>query len=115
MELKERYPKIFSKLDQDYDETRYLVVVDENYDDIDSDEFDIFNPEDYNYLVYIQERIQEILGHEGMSKLIAAIESIDGVDDFIEGEIDNYGIKSALSEEALTYKILDTIESMVVV
>ena len=46
--LREQYPKIFKTLADDVTELRYLMVIDENYDDDDSDEFDGIDPEDFN-------------------------------------------------------------------
>jgi len=113
MSLKDEFPKIYDKLDKDYDELRYLVVVDENYDDIDSDEFDAFNPEDYNYIVYVTERIQDIIGDEGMQKLVNTLENENIFEDFLATDIDNYGVKSDLSEDGVAKRILKIVEDMV--
>ncbi|NOR56731.1 MAG: hypothetical protein GQ531_11075, partial [Sulfurovum sp.] len=75
MNLEKMYPNIFKDLEDDIDELRYLVVVDKNFDDVDSDEFDAIDPEDYNYLVYVTERIQDILGEVGMVELVKMFEA----------------------------------------
>ena len=113
MSLKDEFPKIYDKLESEYDELRYLVVVDENYYDIDSDEFDAFNPEDYNYIVYVTERIQGILGDEGMQKLVDILENENIFEDFLATDIDNYGVKSDLDEEGVAKRILEIVEGIV--
>jgi len=113
MSLKDEFPKVYDKLDKDYNELRYLVVVDENYDDIDSDEFDAFNPEDYNYIVYVTERIQDIIGDEGMQKLANTLENENVFEDFLATDIDNYGVKSDLGEDGVAKRILKIVEDMV--
>ena len=113
MSLKDEFPKIYGKLDTEYDELRYLVAVDENYDDIDSDEFDAFNPEDYNYIVYVDERIQEIIGEDGMKKLVDILENQNIFEDFLATDIDNYGVKSDLDEDGVAKRILEIVEGMI--
>jgi predicted house-cleaning noncanonical NTP pyrophosphatase (MazG superfamily) len=111
--LKDEFPKVYNNLDNEYDELRYLVAVDENYDDIDSDEFDAFNPEDYNYIVYVNDRIQEIIGESGMKKLVDILENQNIFEDFLATDIDNYGVKSDLSEDGVAKKILEIVEGMI--
>jgi len=113
MSFKNEFPKIYDKLDKEYDELRYLVTVDENYDDIDSDEFDAFNPEDYNYIVYVTDRIQDIIGDEGMQKLTDILENENVFEDFLATDIDNYGVKSDLGEDGVAKRILKIVEDMV--
>ncbi len=113
MKLRDKYKNIFKHLDEDFDEYRYLVVVDENYDDIDSDEFDAIDPEDYNFIIYITERVQNILGEDGMKQLISELENHEKFDDFILSDIDNYGIKSDLDEEGVAREILKVVDGIV--
>jgi len=112
MHLKQTYPKILSTLDEDVDEVRYLVVVDENYDDEDSDEFDAIDPEDYNYLVYITERLQALLSEEGMVALVKQLEAHPRVDLFYLSEIDLYGIQTAMTQEQIEQMILQHVEEL---
>jgi uncharacterized protein YgfB (UPF0149 family) len=53
MSIKEKYPKLFEKIeDKEFvEDLNDLVNVDVNYDDEDSEEVDVFDPEDYNYIV----------------------------------------------------------------
>ena len=114
MSLEKKYPKLLSKIDEDIDEMRYLIVVDENYDDVDTDEFDVFSPEDYSHLVYIDERVQEVIGEEKMQELISILENDKTFENFIDNEIDNYGVKSSMSEDEIAEYILQIIEDRLV-
>jgi len=112
MHLKQTYPKIFSSLEDDIDEVRYLVVVDENFDDEDSDEFDAIDPEDYNYLVYITERLQTLLAEGGMVALVKQLESHPSVDLFYLSEIDLYGIQTVMTQEQIEQMLLQHVEEL---
>ncbi len=112
MSLKSKYPNLLSKIDEDIDESRFLVTVDINYDDEDSDEFDIFDPQEYNYLVYINERVQNALGEEKMQKLIQELEKLDIFENFINDDIDLYGVYSQKDEEEIVEEVLKTIEKI---
>jgi len=111
--LRNSYPKIFSKLDEDVDEVRFLVVVDKNFDDVDSDEFDAIDPEDYNYLVYVTERLQNVLGEEGMVSFIKTLEAHKDIDLFYLSEIDLYGIQTNLDDNAIATMVLDIVEGQI--
>ena len=112
MSLKNKYPNLLSNIDEEIDETRFLITVDINYDDDDSDEFDIFNPDEYNYLIYIDERVQNALGEEKMNELVKRLESLDIFENFINDEIDLYGVYSQKSEEEIEEEVLKTIEEL---
>ena len=113
MNLKIQYPKLFSNLLEEVDEVRYLVVVDKNFDDVDSDEFDAIDPEDYNYLVYITERLQDAMGEEKMVEFIKQLESHKDVALFYLSETDLYGIQTNLADEAIEKMVLDIVESVI--
>ena len=112
MNLKTQYPKFFSKLMEEVDEVRYLVVVDKNFNDVDSDEFDAIDPEDYNYLVYVTERLQDVLGEEGMVTFIKALEAHDDVALFYLSDVDLYGIQTDLEDEGIAKMILEIAETI---
>ncbi len=114
MNLKTQYPKLFSKLLEEVDEVRYLVVVDKNFNDVDSDEFDAIDPEDYNYLVYITERLQDAMGEKKMIEFIKQLEAHKDVALFYLSETDLYGIQTDLEDEAIEKMVLDIVESVVV-
>ena len=111
--LRSTYPKLFSKVDNALDELRYLLVIDENFNDVDSDEFDAIDPEDYNYLVYVTERLQVVLGEVGMVTFIKALEAHKSVALFYLSEADLYGIQTNLEEEGIAKMILEIIEEIV--
>jgi len=110
--LRSAYPKLFSKLDDEIDELRYLLVIDKNFNDVDSDEFDAIDPEDYNYLVYVTERLQEILGEEGMVTFIKVLEAHKDVALFYLSDIDLYGMQTNLDDEGIAKMILEIVETI---
>jgi hypothetical protein len=111
-QLQNRYPTIFSKLEEDISELRELVVIDENYADIDDEEVDVFDPNDYNYLVYITENLSSVLGEDGLKKLYTKLDSSKVFDEFLASEEDLYGVMSQKSEEDVAYTILDIVEDI---
>ena len=111
-ELQNRFPTLLSKLEDDIDELRYLVVIDENYADIDDEEADVFDPNDYNYLVYITERVSNVLGEDGLEKLYKTVESNKLFESFLASEEDLYGVKSDMDEDKIAYAILDVAEDI---
>jgi hypothetical protein len=111
--LKDKFPNLYEKIeDQDLDETRYFVVVDENYEDIDDEELDVFDPNDYNYLVYVTERTQNALGEDGLKKLYFSLEKDENIENFLASEEDLYGVKSNLDDEELSMLVLNLVESI---
>ena len=113
LNLKTQYPKLFSKLLEEVDEVRYLVVVDKNFNDVDSDEFDAIDPEDYNYLVYVTQRVQDVIGEGGMVTFIKNLESHKDIALFYLAEIDLYGIQTELEDEGIEKMVLACIESAI--
>jgi len=111
--LRSTYPKLFSKIDDEIDELRYLLVIDENFNDVDSDEFDAIDPEDYNYLVYVTERLQEVLGEEGMVTFIKLLEAHKNITLFYLSDVDLYGIQTDLNDEGIAKMILEIVETIV--
>lgn len=111
--LSTKYPSLFSKVDEDIDEVRYLVVVDKNFDDEDSEEFDAIDPEDYNYLVYVTERLQNALGEEGMVTFVKRLEAHKDVTEFYLSDIDIYGIQTNLEDEDIAHLVLNIAEDIV--
>jgi len=100
MSLNERFPALVEKIEEGLFEIRDLVVVDENYGDVDSDEFDVFDPEEYNFLVYVTERVQNALGADRFDKFLKRLESEERFETFFAHERDMYGVKTeGMSEE----------------
>lgn len=111
--LKKRYPKVFKALAEDIYELRYLMVIDENYDDDDSDEFDAIDPEDYNYLLYITETLQDAVGEDIMVELVKKLKVHKDIEEFHLSEIDLYGLQTNLDEEGIAQIVLSIIEETV--
>ncbi len=112
MSLSIKYPKIFEKLEDKDLELRHLLGIDENYEDFDSEEYD-FNFEDYNFVLYIAEPIQNILGEDKMNKLLVKLSENNLFENFRADEIDLYGVKTVLNENELSTLLLDQIENII--
>ncbi|HGZ69775.1 MAG TPA: hypothetical protein ENK74_00055 [Nitratifractor sp.] len=111
MNLSKKFPKLISKLeDKEINDLRYLIDLNENYEDIDDEESDIFTPEDYNYIVYIKERVTQAMDEELAQNLHLELSESGLFEDFIASEDDLFGVKSTLSEEELALTILQFIE-----
>jgi hypothetical protein len=111
--LKGDYPILFSKLPDDIDEIRYLMVIDENENDGDVDELDEVDSEDYNYILYLTETLQKAIG--GEEHLIALIRRLDehkGFQDFYPSEIDLYGVQTTLNNAGIAKVVLENIEEI---
>ncbi|NOZ90016.1 MAG: hypothetical protein GXO60_01890 [Epsilonproteobacteria bacterium] len=112
MSLSTKYPKLFDKLEDKDLELRHLLNVDENYEDYDSEEFD-FDFEEYNFIVYIAEPVQKVLGEEKMSELMVKLNENRAFENFRADEIDLYGLKSSLDRDEIVSLILNQIEEII--
>lgn len=110
----EHYPKVFKILDEDMNELRYLMVIDENYNDDDSDEFDAINPEDFNYILYITQRLQDAVGDNVMVELVKKLNAHHAIQEFYLSEVDLYGIQTDLDEEGIARIVLEILEESIV-
>jgi hypothetical protein len=111
MNIETHYPKIFEKLEDKELELRHLLNVDENYEDYDSEEFD-FEPEEYNFIIYIADPIKEILGDESMQELMVKLNEKEAFTNFLPTEIDLYGVKTDLDEAEVTALVLTLVEEI---
>jgi hypothetical protein len=111
MNLETVYPKLFDKLEDTDIELRHLLNVDENYEDYDSEEFD-FDPDDYNFIIYIAEPVKEALGEAKMEEFMVKLNENEVFENFMATEEDLYGVKTALGEEELTALILNQVEEI---
>ena len=111
MRLQQSYPKLFDKLEDKEIELRHLLNVDENYEDYDSEEFE-FNFEEYNFIVYISELMQEALGNAKMEELMVKLNENASFDNFLASEIDLYALKSTLSTKEVEALILHQVEGI---
>ncbi len=109
MNLRSDYPSIMQGLDE-VEELRYLLVIDKNYDDVDSDEFDVFDPSEYNFMVYATERLQDRLGKERLLSVIEKLSTDKAFTNFYAHEDDIYGVMTTLDEEMIAKTFLDMME-----
>ena len=110
-ELLEKYPDIMKLLDDDIDEVRFLVVVDPNIED-EADEADVFDPTEYNWMIFFPDRIKEALGDEIFAKLPEMVDSLEFVEDFFADDEDLFGVWSGASEDEITEAILNILNSL---
>jgi hypothetical protein len=110
MSLEKNYPNLIAKITEPVYDIRDLVVVDENYDDVDSDEFDVFEPDEYNFLIYVTERVQQALGEDKLQSLIKKLQTHEKFETFFASESDMYGVKCNLDEESIAEEIISLIE-----
>jgi len=111
MNLEKQYPKLFEQLEDKELELRHLLNIDENYEDIDSEEYE-FDYEDYNYVIYIAEPVQKVLGNEKLDELIKRFAEHSAFENFVASEEDLYGVKSALNDDEIASLVLTEIEEI---
>jgi hypothetical protein len=105
VKLKPRYPKLVEAIGDDDLEMRHVLSIDENYYDFDSEEFE-YDPEDYNYIVYVAEPLQKLIGNEGLEALAKYLESLEEVQDFVAGEEDLFALKTEKDDAFLAECVL---------
>ena len=110
MNIQNDLPKLLAKIDEEVFDARELVVVDYNYDDIDSDEFDVFDPSEYNFMVYVPKRVRVALGEERLISVVKRLKESGDFQEFYVDDIDMYGVMTKLSEEDITKRFLTTME-----
>ncbi len=110
MNLKSDFPRITAGLKEEIEEVRLLLVIDENYDDVDSDEFDVFDPSEFNYMIYVTEALQEALGEERLQKAIEKLKESDDYKDFYAHESDMYGVMTTLDDAGIAKSMLSIME-----
>jgi len=109
-QLKLEYPKLFGRLPKDISALRYILIIDENFNDVDSDEFDDIDPEDFNYMVYLTDLLQESIGKEVLHSLPEKYIKQELFEDFHISQNDLYGVLTKESEDTIAKIILDEIE-----
>ena len=109
-QLKTNFPKLMDKLPEDMTQMRYILVIDENFNDVDSDEFDAIDPEDYNYLVYLTDLLQETISEEIFGTLPEKYSQHKIFSDFYASQEDLYGVMTTEGEEGIAKAILGEIE-----
>ena len=96
----------------DVSEIRHLLVIDINYDDDDSDVFDGIDPEDYNFLLYVTDILQEAVSESVMIELIKKLKVHKDIEAFHLSEIDLYGIQTNLDQEAIEHMVIGALEEI---
>ncbi len=112
MNIKDEFPRIYKGLTEKIEEVRLLLVIDENYDDVDSDEFDVFDPSEFNYMIYVTEALQEVLGEEGLKKAIEKFKESDDFQYFYDNESDIYGVMTTLDDAGIAKSMLSVMEEI---
>jgi len=112
MNLETSYPKLFEKLEDKEVELRHLLNVDENYEDYDSEEYE-FDFEEYNFVIYVAEPVQNVLGEDKMAALAETLGNHSAFENFVISEEDLYGVKSELNEEEIVALVLEHIEEII--
>ncbi len=110
--LQKSYPKLYAKLPEDISELRYLLVIDVNYDDDDSDEFDAIDPEDYNFLLYVTDTLQASVGEPVIIELVKKLKVHKDIEEFYLSDVDLYGIQTNLDEEGIGHMVLGSLEEI---
>lgn len=112
MNLAEKYPKLFDRLTQKDIELRHLLSIDENYEDIDSEEYE-FDFEDYNYIIYVTELLQDALGTAKMEEFMVRLHDRDEFVNFLASQEDLYAVQSSLSTQEVADLTLGLIEEII--
>lgn len=111
-ELLERYPHLMALFDdEDLDERRYFVVVDPNVEE-EADEADVIDPTEYNWMVFLPERIREMLGEELFSRIPGELAKIEEFQDFFDAEEDLFGVQCDLDEETIAQTVLQVLDTL---
>jgi len=105
-------PTLFAALQEQIFVCRELVAIDENYQEEESEEVAEFDPEAYNYMIYIAEPTQKVLGQDGMQQLIKKLEQYEAFADFLVSEEDLYGVQSDRDEEEISRALFVMLEEI---
>ncbi len=106
------YPKLLSLFDdEDLDERRYFVVVDPNVEE-EADEADVIDPTEYNWMIYLPERIKEAFGEELFARIPQELAKIEIFEDFFDAEEDLYGVRCNLDEDSIAVEVMRVLESL---
>ncbi len=111
MNIESSYPKLFEQLEDQELELRHLLSIDENYEDIDAEEFD-FDFEEYNYIIYVAEPVSTIMGAPKMEELMVKLNENSVFTNFKATELDLYGVQFDGSVENLSELVLGEVEKM---
>ncbi|WP_457605794.1 hypothetical protein [Nitratifractor sp.] len=98
------------------EELRHLLVIDPNIEE-EADEADIFDPTEYNWMLFFPERVREGLGEELFALLPERLERVEIFQDLIEdGEGDLFGFWcEECDEERIARAALEVLDSLAAV
>ncbi len=110
--LKRDYPNLMKLFDdEDLDERRYFVVIDPNIEE-EADEADIFDPTEYNWMIFFPERVKETLGDELFGTLFSEIESLGIIEDILDDGDDLFGVLSKSDEEQISNQVMQILDKL---
>lgn len=110
--MRQNYPNLIRLFDdEDLDERRYFVVVDPNVEE-EADEADVFDPTEYNWMVFFPERVKGALGDELFSKLYSEIEALDIVEDILDDGDDLFGILCQKDEDEIAHRVMEILDKL---
>ena len=110
--LKKDYPNLIQLFnDEDLDERRYFVVIDPNIEE-EADEADIFDPTEYNWMIFFPERVKETLGDELFGTLFSEIESLEIIEDILDDGDDLFGVLSKSDEEQISNQVMQILDKL---
>ena len=110
--LKRDYPNLMKLFDdEDLDERRYFVVIDPNIEE-EADEADVFDPTEYNWMIFFPERVKEVLGDELFGTLFSEIESLEIIEDILDDGDDLFGVLSKSDEEQISNQVMQILDKL---
>ena len=110
--LKSNFPNLIKLFDnEELDEIRYFVVVDPNIEE-EADEADVFDPTEYNWMIFFPERVKEYIGDEIFSTLGRELQSLEIFKDILDDDEDLYGVLCEESEERIAEEVLRVLDRL---
>ena len=110
--LKSNFPNLIKLFDnEELDEIRYFVVVDPNIEE-EADEADVFDPTEYNWMIFFPERVKEYIGDEIFSTLGRELQSLEIFKDILDDDEDLYGVLCEESEERIIEEVLKVLDRL---
>jgi hypothetical protein len=110
--LLKSYPTLMSLFEEeDLDERRFFVVVDPNVEE-EADEAEVIDPTEYNWMIYLPERIAEAFGEELFARIPGELAKVEAFEDFFDAEEDLYGVQCDLDEESIARCVMEVLESL---
>jgi hypothetical protein len=109
--LLHNYPNIMAILDDWIDDKRFLVVIDPNLEE-EADEADVFDPTEYNWMIFFPERVGEALGDSLFKRLKDEVSKIEIFKEFFADDDDLFGVWSEAEEDEISDRVLKVLDSL---